>query len=681
MEDLIDRLVLLAAVVIALLPGAALVFALRLRSPLLSVAVIPTASVGLLLTVAMVAAPLGLPFSPLVVGVVVALLLAVGFVRLLRSGIPGLSWSRPPISTIVGLLGVLAGGAIAVRMWLRGFGGLDRIPQEHDMITHLFLVSFIERSGDAAPWLIRPIDLLTGSPVRFYPGGGHLTPALLSQIGPDPVVAINAMTVVYLAVCWVLSVAVLTVVAARRIGAGAGTAWLAAGTAAVIAPALYRPGVHLMHDGGIYSAALALALAPGLIAALLLTADRPGVPAAVACGAGAGGILAIHPSAAATVAVSVAMWLLGDLFGRDGLHRLRRAIPVLFGAGLVAGGLALPLVLQGSESAGATGSFAAGRQGLPLGDSIGSAVGLVYGGYFDPARAIGLAGLTVLYLYGVLVVVRAGGGLGVVAAWATWTAITVSTMFAPAQGPLRMLTGLFYNDQPRIWSHVAMFVPTLAALGVVLTVIGTVRWARRRVRRALPAPLRPRPVTSVLVLAAMAVLVAVPVQRAAATNTEVISARYATPDFVRVGPDDLAAVRFLDGRVAPGERVLNSANDGSIFLYVDAGIPIVNTTTLGTGAAPYTYQLMRSFRDYPEDPEIRRMLRDLDVGWVYVDSEAPGIGAGGAPEGWVDASTRFTTAPGLTDLDHARLPGLTPAFRSGTVTVYRLDLDAIDPPA
>lgn len=678
----IDRLILLAAVVTALLPGAALVFALRLRSPLLAVAVIPTASIGVLLAVAITVAPLGLPFSPAVVGGVTVLLLAVGLGRRLRSGFARRPTLPPPSApAVVGLFGVLAGCALAVRMWLRGFGGLDRIPQEHDMITHLFLVGYIERSGEAAPWLIRPIDVLTREPVRFYPGGGHLAPALLSQLGAHPVVALNAMTVVYLAVCWVVSVSVLTAVAARRVGADSDTTWLAMGSAAVIAPALYRPGVHLMHDGGIYSSAVALALAPGLIAALLLTADRPGVPVAVACGTGAGAILAVHPSAAATVAVSVAMWLVGDLSGHDGWQRIRRAIPALLGAGIVAATLALPLVLQGGESAGATGSFAAGRRGLPLGDSIGSAVGLVFGGYFDPTRAIGLAGLTVLYLYGLLVVVRAGGGLGVVAAWATWTAITVSTMFAPAQGPLRLLTGLFYNDQPRIWSHVAMFVPTLAALGMVLTVLGAVRWVHQQVRRPLPAPLRTRPVVSMLTLAAMAVLVAIPVERAVATNTQAISARYATPDFVRVGPDDLAAVRFLEGRVDPGERVLNSANDGSTFLYVDAGIPVVNTTTLGTGAAPYTFELMRSFRDYPEDPGIRRMLRDLDVGWVYVDTDAPGIGAGGAPGGWVDASTRFTTAPGLSDLDDEKLPGLTQAFRSGTVTVYRLDLDAIDPPA
>lgn len=678
----LDRLILVAALATTLLPGAALVFALRIRSALLAAALVQTASVGVLLTVATAVAPLGLPFTPVVVTAVVVALLIVGAVPRLRSRLrdPVLP-RRPSAPELVGALGVLAGGLLATRMWLRGFGGLDRVAQEHDMITHLLVVSFVERSGTAAPWLIRPVDLLTGDPVTFYPAGGHLAAALLSALGAGPVAALNATTVVYLAVCWVLSVSVLTAVAARRLSAGTGTAWLAAGTAAIIAPALYRPAVHLMHDGGIYSGAAALCLAPGLIAAMLLAADRPGVRTAVALGFGAAGIVAVHPSAAATVGVAVAAWLVGDLFARRGGRLFVRALPVLVGAGVVTAVLAAPLVLQGGESAGSTGSFQTGRSGFGFGESIGNAIGLVYGGYLDPPRAIGLAGLTALYLYGVLVVVRARGGLGVVFAWVAWSVLTVSTMLAPGSGPFRLVTGLFYNDLPRVWSHVSLFVPTLAALGVVLTVTAVVRAARARIRRPLPVPLRSRPVASLLVLVAMAGLLAVPVQRAVTTNTDAISSRYATPDFVRVGPDDLAAVDFLRGRVAPGERVLNSANDGSTFLYVEAGVLVVNAMTLGTGAAPYTFELMRSFDRYPDDPRIRQMLRDLDIGWVYVDSAAPGIGATGAPEGWADPSVRFSTAPGLVDLDRKNLPGLTPVFRSGTVTVYRLDLDAIDPPA
>ncbi|MEQ3551242.1 DUF6541 family protein [Pseudonocardia nematodicida] len=666
---------------IALLPGAALLLALRIRSLLLIAALVPTASVAILLIVATVAAPAGVSFSPgLVVTVVVALLL-VGAVRLWRSGARWrVGLRRPTAPAVVGVFGVVAGTAVATRMWLRGLGGLDRIAQEHDMITHLLLVSYIERSGNAAPWQVRPLDLLTEGPVRFYPAGAHLAPALLAGTGVDPAASLNAMTVIYLAVCWVLSVAVLTAVAALRLCAGTSTAWLTAGTAAVLAPALYRPAVQLMHDGGIYSAAVALCLAPGLIAALLLASEERAGRTAVGLGAGAAGIVAVHPSAAVTVGISVIAWLAGDLVTRQGRTRLRRSVPVLLGAGGVGALLAAPVVLQGGESTGATGSFAVAPQGYPLGDSLGSAVALIYGGYLDPPRGIGLAGLTALYLFGVLVVVRAGAGLGVVAAWAVWVLVTASSMFAPGTGPLRLVTGLFYNSVPRIWSHVSLFVPTLAALGVVLTMLGVVHALRRRVRRPLPAPVRSRPVAAVAVLTAMAALLAVPVDRAVSTNTTTVAARYATPDFVRVGPDDLAAVDFLDGRVAPGERVLNSANDGSTYLYVAAGIPVVNSTTLGTGAMPYTYELLRSFDRYPDDPDLRRILQDLDVGWVYVDAEAPPIGAAGAPDGWT-GSDMFTTPSGFAELDGKDLPGLTPAFRSGTVTVYRLDLGATEPPS
>lgn len=677
----LDRLILVGALATALLPGAALVLALRIRSPLLAVSLVPTASIAVLSATATAVAPLGPAFTPAVVGVVVALLLVIGGVRWARSGIrPARPRFRPVAPVLVGISGVLVGTFVVIRMWLRGFGGLERVPQEHDMVTHLLVVSYIERSGQAAPWSIRPTDLLTGEPVTFYPAGAHLAPALLSRLGAGPVAALNATTVVYLGICWVLSVAVLTAVAARRLSAGTGTAWLASGVAAVIAPALYRPGVQLMHDGGIYSGAVALALAPGLLAAMLLATGEPRLGTVLGTGAGAAGILAAHPSAAATVALSVVAWLVGDLFARGGGRRTARSVPVLLGSGVVAAVLALPLLLRGGGSAGATSSFGSGFVGYPLGDALGSSLGLVYGGYLDPPRAIGLAGLTALYLYGVVVVARAGGGLGVVLAWATWTTITVSYMLTAATGPFALVTGLFYNSQARIWSHVSLFVPTLAALGVILTTTAVVRRLRHRIHRPLPVFARSWPVASALALVAMAVLVLVPVHRAITTNTAVVGARYATPDFVRVGPDDLAAAEFLNGRVAPGERVLNSANDGSAMLYVEYGIPIVNATTLGTGSAPYTYRLLRSFDRYPDDPTIRQTLRALDVGWVYVDSEAPGIGATGAPEGWVPPSVPFTTAPGLSDLDRG-LPGLTPVFRSGTVTVYRLDLTSIDPPA
>ncbi|MBW0105213.1 DUF6541 family protein, partial [Pseudonocardia sp. KRD291] len=554
------------------------------------------------------------------------------------------------------------------------FGGLDRVAQEHDMITHQVVVAWIMRTGRAAPWQVEPVDVLTGTPVSFYPSGSHLVPALVGALGPGAVPGLNALTVVYLAVCWVLSVAVLTAVAARRLRAGTGAAWLAAGVAGVVAPALYRPAFQLMHDGGIYATAVALALAPGLVAALLLAGGERRVRTAVALGVGAAGIVATYPGAAMTVGLSTAAWLAGDLVARDGWVRLRRSVPVLLGAGVVAGVLALPLVLRAGGSVSGVASFSPDSSPAAFGDALGSALGLGYGGYLDPQRTTGQIGLTVLYLAGVLVVVRTRRGLGPVLAWAVWVSVVVAAFISPGVGLQAQVTGFFYNALLRVWSHVSLFVPTFAGLAVALVVTEAVR----RTRRVFPRAVRAWPVASALVLVAGIVLLAGPVHTATTTSTRSVAERYATPEFNRVSGSDLAAVDFLRGRVAPGERVLNSANDGSTFLYVAAGIPIVNVTSLGNGSAPWTFGLLASFNRYPTDPAVRAELERLDVGWVYVDSAAPGIGASGAPFGWFDRSRPFTTAPGLTGLDG--LPGLTLAHRDGTVSVYRLDLTRLAPP-
>ena len=155
-----------------------------------------------------------------------------------------------------------------------------------------------------------------------------------------------------------------------------------------------------------------------------------------------------------------------------------------------------------------------------------------------------------------------------------------------------------------------------------------------------------------------------------------VATRYRTPDFVRIGPDDDAAIAWLAAHVQPGERVFNSANDGSTYLYVERGIPVVNIGTLGLTGVPYTYRLLQTFNSYPTDPAVRRLLLDLDVRWAYVDTDTPTIGSAGSPENWA-GSAGFSVAPGLADLDG--LPGLRRAFRAGSVTVYALDLAALGP--
>jgi hypothetical protein len=221
---------------------------------------------------------------------------------------------------------------------------------------------------------------------------------------------------------------------------------------------------------------------------------------------------------------------------------------------------------------------------------------------------------------------------------------------------------------------VYLLAPVLAGLGVVLVADRVAVLGRRRLPHGLPV--RAAATATALVVVAFVGYATAPAVGYARIAEESVATRYRTPDFVRIGPDDDAAIAWLAVHVRPGERVFNSPNDGSTYLYVERGIPIVNIYTLGLTGIPYTYRLLQSFNTYPTDPAVRRQLADLDVRWVYVDTATPRIGSFGSPENWA-GTQGFRLAPGLTDLDG--LPGLHPAFRAGSVTVYALDLTAVAP--
>lgn len=667
--------VLLSASAVTFLPGLVLLFVLGVRRPLFSLALAPAASIGVLGVLAAAGALTGVPFGVELVGGALLGLLLVGVA--LRFGTsrraqPRHRWRLPSPAMLGGAGLGLIGAGLGVAIWLDGLGLLSTVAQEHDMIIHQLLVSYLERTGRTAPWQVMPADLLTGSPVFFYPAGAHLPAALLADLGVGPVTALNAMSVLLLAVCWATSLAALTFVAARTAGLGRDTAVLAAGVATVIGATLYRPVFQLIHDGGLYPNAVAFTLAPGVLAAVVAMPPR-GWRVPVALGVGAAGIVSVHPSVVVTVGLSAAAWFAGEALTRGGLRRLHRIALPLAGAAALAGALLAPVLLQVAPAAGGASSLGADIGPVPFGDALGSSLGTAYGGFLDPGRTTGQLVFTVLYLVGVAGLLWRRRGLGLLAAWLTWVLVTLEFFLSPARGLDAPITRYFFDALLRVWSHVSLFVPSLAALGVVLAVTAVAV----RIRRLLPLPFRAGRLVAAGTVAATVLLLLGPIPGYRTMATEAVASRYAEPDFTRVSTDDLAAIEWLDGRVEPGQRVLNSANDGSTFLYVDAGIPVVNVTSLGLQSLPHTYRLLRSFNTYPGNEDIRRMLTELNIAWVYVDATAPPIGAGRAPSGWVDGSTAYTTAPGLSGLDELPLPGLDLRFRVGSVSIYRLDLDVV----
>jgi hypothetical protein len=673
--------VLIAALVVTYLPGLSLMAALGVRRPVLLAALAPAASVAVAGVTGVLSALFGLRFGPTTLGFATGLLVAVAVViallsrrraRQAGSAVPGVPRRRRSVTAVttqvVGAALVLVGAGVGVATWLTGLGVLSTPPQEHDMIIHAMQAAYIEQSGRAAPWELVPADVVTGSPVAFYPAGFHLLVAITSSVtGAGTVTALNAMTVAVLAVVLSVSAAALTVVAARQLGLSPASASLAGGIAALVAAGLYRPTFHLMHDGGILANAAALAITPGVVAGLLLL-PRLRAGAAIAVGAACAGVLWVHPSAVVSVGLTVLAWWAGQALARQGRRQLRGLtvrLLVALASAWVFGVAALSPVF---DAAGRTAGFPPDTSPASLRNAVGNTLGMSYSGFIDPKQAIGQATAAALTIVGVVAVLMLGRGYGPVTAWATWCLVTIAQFMSPGKGWEAPITGVFYNALLRTWSHVSLLVPVLAALGVVLTANLVAVLVRRRV------PLPARPVAAILALLAFAAYFNWQAPEYTATNERSVATRYSDPDFVRVGPDDERAFDWLAQHIQPGQRVLNSPNDGSTYLYVEHGIPVVNVYTLGLPGVPYSYQLLESFDTYPTDGSVRSKLLDLDVAWVYVDATAPLIGSKGSPDGW--AGTKgFALAPGFARLEG--LPGLVPRFRSGTVTVYSLDLDVL----
>ena len=134
-----------------------------------------------------------------------------------------------------------------------------------------------------------------------------------------------------------------------------------------------------------------------------------------------------------------------------------------------------------------------------------------------------------------------------------------------------------------------------------------------------------------------------------------VATRYRTPEFVRIGPDDDAAIAWLAAHIRPGERVFNSPNDGSTYLYVERGIPVVNIYTLGLTGIPYTYRLLQIVQHLPDGPRgpppARRPRRAVGVrrhrhARDRLGRVARGTGRARTASGWRPACATSTACPG-----------------------------------
>lgn len=664
-------------------------FGVRQRLVLLGAT--PAASVGVALIVASASALLGVRYGPkpLAVGTVLLAVVGAGVNWLLRRQfgppadlppprakplLPRLSGITSILAQLSGLVFVLTGAGMALRAWTWGIGPWTTYNQDHDTILASVLTSYIQRTGRGAPWQIMPADVVVGRPTVYYPDGFHLIAATIADVfHGDAVLGMNAAAAMLIGAAWTTSAAALAALAVRWLRDDPGWMALAAGVAAVVAAGLYRPGVVMARDNGVLPNASALVLVPGVLAALLLIRPKSwsgGMAVGVACA----GIVAVHPSAGLSVGLSVALFWLALLFVPDGRAMLCAQWSVLLvivvsaaaaGAGVLRGALAVSSRIE---------AFPPDTAHVPFVRSLGHVVPLIYGGMFDH-KSLVQVWPTALVLIGLVTALTLRRAVPVLVAWTGWLVIVLLAYRNPT-GITAPILGFFYNSVGRLQCHIQLFGPALAALGAFGLLAALIKGVGKvRVPRVGRASTR---VAGTIGVAAMFLLTACyisgPDSRYLRTTALALSQRWASPQLYRVDGKDIAAANWLRGRVAPGQRIMNNPNDGSTWMYVHYGMPIVEVSTLGVPGFPYTWELMKSFRYLDTDPEVRRRILDLNIAWVYVDARAPIIGASGAPDDWTGGGL-MTTVPGLRNLDDT--PGLILAHVDGPVQIYKVDLDYV----
>jgi hypothetical protein len=643
-----DALTLALAAVWVLLPGGLVLVAAGLRTVPVLLGAAPATSIGISTVAATTSGLAGSRFSW---WLVLATTLGLAAVSVLVRGRAGsLEPDRVPRGPAIaaGAL-LLAATATACELFRRGMGSLATPTQEHDTLTHTLIAARILRTGDAAPWRAQVLDVVTGTPAQYYPNGLHQWAALTAQTSDVSVVAgLNATSVVVLALVQPLGLLALAARALPR-------TWLPAGGVAAIASVLaYQPLQAMHHDSGALPNAAALAFAPGVIALLLPPPDTSGravaalVPGMALALAGA---VTVHPSAAVTVGGGfLGCYVLNSVVSWRNPLRWRWFAGLL-GAGVLVAALVGTALAQAAAAGGGSSSrFVRDVSPQSLPDALHRVLTLPLQGGLDPAATREQWWLAVPVLLGVLLAGRRAGAVALT--WLVWTALAVAYLVDLRAPGLDLLWDTAWNSYYRVVAHGSPWAWLLVGVAVV-------RLADLLARHRAPVA------ATVLgaVLLAGNVLDVFPVE------VQALRARYADPAYQRIDADDEAAARYLAAHVAPGERVLNSGNDGSTYAYVLEAVPILATTAVPTAPVPDVRTLLARFRDLATDPEVRRLVAERDIGWVVVDSDAPGLPLRPADAAFFGVPD-YSVPPGLIDLDGVQ--GLRRVFSSGTVGVWRV---------
>ncbi len=596
----------MASLAVLFVPGLIVGLAARLRifhlfayAPLISVSVVSLAAI---------AAPwVGLKWSPIpvAVGTLVAALVC-GVVAWRTHG--RFRFTRPdPRQWAWGASGVAAvavAAALISRRLIDVFGTPDALSQTFDNIFHLNAIRYILDTGNASSLYI---TTLSGS--GFYPAGWHDVVALVATGGPQITVAVNAVNLVVAGLVWPLSMIVLT---RSLVGDRPGAVWLTA----IFSTGFGAFPILLLDFGVLFPNFLGTALLPAILGLLVRALGfgaetEPGRPmSALLVLIGLPGLALAHPNNFMTL-LAVAVPILLVVWFR--WWRRRNGFAggwVLPGAVLVGGLLVAVAAWAFIRPPSAAATWA------PV-ETVGQAVGelLALSGIGRPPTWLP----AILALIGIAWAVRAASRRWFLGVYAVIGLLFVVVAGVPFGKFRTALTGVYYNDPPRLAALLPLVGIPLAVAGGLWVWDWAVLLFRKYVTPKYAGAGRPAIVGGLVPVAAVAAIAlsVVAVQTGSIRDAaKVASGSYRiSPEADLISTDEMALFKRLDADTPPDAVIVGNPWNGSSLAYAFADRKVAQAHILSI-VSPELPTVYEHLNDAKNDPAVCKAVHDLGLTYV-----------------------------------------------------------------
>ncbi|WP_315105833.1 DUF6541 family protein [uncultured Microbacterium sp.] len=617
---------LLVALAVLVLPGLPVGLCLRGVGAVVRLGVSIAVSLGVVAAASVVAPVIGLPWGPLPVVLVAAVVSAIGIgLRVAGRGAGDDRARTDPQPWIwISLAAAFLGWLVILALGMRDPGNPSQL---YDGLFHLNAVEFIASTGDASP-----LHMTMATPSQetsFYPTLWHALVSLIVPVSGGVVTATNTTTMAVVALIWPVVLATLTaVVFPQRPQAARWAPVLGFGFS------IFPLG--FLNWGVLYPNLLGTLLVPILIASVLLAfaADlgwgRRTLRILVALAATAATALA-HPSALLGAIALLVPFLLSRAWRTAA--RGRRGTRITVGAVVVLGLVALVLVwIEANVTT---------HEWLPT-QTVAQSLGEV--AFLSPVdRSTGFL-LGPLAAIGIWRVVK-DRRWWILGGYAVSIALYVIAAWLPVLAVRSFFVGVWYDDTTRVAALLAMWGLPLAALGAA--------WVWDALE-ALGRSGRRRLLIGIVVVIAVAAATHMLALRNDLRFMRDVSFRFDDAS-QGLSPDEAALFERIDDEIPEDAVVVGDPLTGAGLLFAYTGQDVVFphvTGNYGADAAVLARQLADGTPAVCEAAERLGVTHAVDFGETVL------------------FQNHYTTYDGLHDLD--RSPILTEVDRVGDAVLYEI---------